>query len=148
MRLIVWSLAGLAGLAACAPLPPAIPVSRAQAALVGRPAAAASACMGLAPVQRSQGSVTLWSYPSPTATSAAPVALGDPATANFQYTPFDGNPLAGGFGESEGPAAPSGCIVNLTLDGGTVRAVTYVGPNGRLLRQDRECSELVRDCVR
>lgn len=148
-----WGLALVAVTAGCAPMPRSVSVEQARDALIGRPAASITACMGPAPVQRTRGSVVLLAYPSATATAAAPVTLADPASADFQYTPFGGDPLGGGLatsplGVSEGPAAPSGCIVDITLDGGVVRAVTYVGPNGHLLRQDRECSGLVRECLR
>jgi hypothetical protein len=145
-----WAL--VLAIGACAPLPPQISVTEARALLVGRPAGQIAACMGAAPIQRDRDGVTLWSYPSPSALASAPVALNDPATASQRYTPLAGDPAgmtAGmpGFGVIDGPAAPAGCLVNITLARGVARTVTYVGPNGHLSRQDPECSELVRACV-
>ncbi len=153
MRAIGFVMATVTGIAGCAAPQTPVPIEQARALMLGRPAAQIAACMGNPPVQRSRGTTTLWSYPSSTATRSAPPTLSDPAAATFQYTPLDGDPIGQGLGVgplgvSEGPAAPSGCIVNVTLDAGVVRAVTYVGPNGALLRQDRECSAIVRGCLR
>jgi hypothetical protein len=52
------------------------------------------------------------------------------------------------LGVGEGPIAPAGCIVNVVFDHGHVATVTYAGPNGRLLRQDPECTQVIQACVR
>ena len=153
MRTSCFIVATITAVAGCAAPATPVPIDQARALMLNRPAAQIAACMGDPPVQRSRGTVTLWSYPSPTATRSAPSTLSDPASATFQYAPLDGDPLGqglgvGALGVSEGPAAPSGCIVNVTLDSGVVRAVNFVGPNGALLRQDRECSAVVRGCLR
>jgi hypothetical protein len=48
---------------------------------------------------------------------------------------------------TDGRVAPSGCVVNVVLDQGAVRAATFVGPSGVLLRENPSCSAVVHGCI-
>lgn len=151
-RLLPLGMAMLVLGCAARPPAPSIPVAEARSRMIGLTQVQARACMGPPPLQRSHGTVVLWSYPSVTAASSGPI-ITDPASVTFHYTPFDGDPLGVSFGGDalgvgEGPAAPAGCMVDVVFDGGKVRVINYVGPNGTLLRQDPECSQLVQLCAK
>lgn len=152
---VVSVLAAMVGLAGCAARPsPPITIAQARASLIGLHPDEVRACLGSPPLQRDRGSITLWSYPSPVATTSMGPVFTDPASATFTYTPFSADPGESGtafgpaLGVSEGPVPPSGCIVNVVFDSGTARAVTFAGPGGGLLKQDPECSQVVRPCVK
>jgi hypothetical protein len=141
--LLLFSAAGL--VAGCATRAP-ITVQQARSAITGLPPDKVQACMGLPAAQKTEGSITLWSYASP-AGRRAMLVPSDPSHADFQYTPFSADPVGLGLGLSQGPAANAGCIVNVVFDRGIARAVTYVGPGGHLMVQNDECTPLVSACV-
>lgn len=141
---LVLTLAGC--VAAAAP----IPVTAVRSRLVGETPSQVAQCMGQAPIQRTQGSVTLWSYPAATPGGSADIVpLTDPAATNFMYAPLSGDELPNnGLGMTEGPVAPAPCMVNVVFDSGKVRAVTFVDPGGHLLRSGDACTGLVSACMR
>jgi hypothetical protein len=126
-----------------------IPVTAVRSRLAGETPSQVAECMGQPPIQRTRGSITLWSYPatSPAADNTV-VPLTDPGAADFVYAPLSGDELPNnGLGMTEGPVAPSSCMVNVVFDSGKVQTVTYVDPNGRLMRSGEACTSLVSACT-
>ncbi len=140
---LVLALAGC--VAAAAP----IPVTAVRGRLEGETPSQVAQCMGQPPIQRTRGSVTLWSYPaaSPAADNNL-VPLTDPGTIDFAYAPLSGDEFPNnGLGMTEGPVTPSSCMVNVVFDSGKVQTVTYVDPGGRLMRSGAACTGIVSACM-
>ena len=134
--------------ATCATTPaPSVPVATLRSVLVGKNQDQVTACLGQPPLRAMRGNVILWTYPSAPDQIAMTSIPVDPATDNFQYTPFAGAPPDVGFGASEGPVPPKACLINVAFDSGRVRAVTYVGPSGQLLSASPECSAIALSCL-
>src|SRR5947199_2733596 len=108
-------------LACCAPRPE-IPVSAVRAKLVGLAPNQVQACMGPPTTSRARGSTLLYTYSS---ADAQIVPVADPSSADFDYSPFSGDPQMPGLGSSGGPMSRTGCLVNIVMDGGRVRTVNF-----------------------
>lgn len=147
---------GLILMAGCAAQEKPVTVQQARAKLNGLGPDQVRACMGAPPISRSEGTVTLWSYPAPGANGASISTALDPASADFDYAPLSGDPGPWGQGGNQvsrvlgvehGPLAPASCVVNVVFDSARVRAVTYVDPKGQLMAQGPGCTSVISRCV-
>lgn len=99
----------------------------AQSSMIGLTTDEVLICMGPAANKASDGVAEVWSYPS-----------GD---NHFSVE------AAAGYGFVSGVDQIRYCVVNLTMVGGRVARVSYVGPTGGLLTPFEQCAFAVQNCV-
>ncbi len=109
-------------IAACA-IQRAQVASDAQSQMVGMTKEQILACMGPPTNKAAEGATEVWSYPS----------------GNGQTTVSYGSGFAN--------AAQRFCTVNVTMTGGRVSRMNYVGPTGGLLTPGEQCAFALQNCV-
>jgi outer membrane protein assembly factor BamE (lipoprotein component of BamABCDE complex) len=118
------------GLAGCA-IQRAQLANDAQSEMVGMTKEQVLSCMGPPANKAAEGATEVWSYPSGNGqTSVSTFATG-------------GGRFASGFGVAE----QRFCTINVTMNGGRVSRMNYVGPTGGLLTQGEQCAFAVQNCV-
>ena len=58
-----------------------------------------------------------------------------------------GKVSSGGFFSGDGSSRSRFCTVNVTMRGGAVAAMNYVGPTGGLLTPNEQCAFAVANCM-
>jgi hypothetical protein len=85
------------------------------------------ACMGPPANKAAEGATEVWSYPS--GNGRTDVAM------------------AGGRDWARGSSSQRFCTVNVTMAGGKVSRINYVGPTGGLLTAGEQCAFALQNCV-
>ena len=121
-----WRSTALAGLAfamtACTVQRSQI-ATEAQARMIGMPKEQLLACMGPPARKETVGATEVWSYDS-----------GDNATAS-------------GYGNGFAFSSTRHCTVNVTMNGGAVAVMNYLGPAGGLFSPNEQCAFAVATCI-
>jgi outer membrane protein assembly factor BamE (lipoprotein component of BamABCDE complex) len=113
-------------LAACA-IQRAQVANDAQSQMIGLTKEQVLACMGPPVNKATEGTTEVWSY----------------ASGNGQTDVA----LAGGRGWASGSSSQKYCTVNVTMAGGRVSRLNYVGPTGGLLTPGEQCAFALQNCV-
>lgn len=130
IRVCVAVTVGLA-LSACA-IQRAQLANDAQGQMVGLTKEQVLACMGPPASKAVEGVTEVWSYPS--------------GNGRTDVSTF-GSASRGGFFSGGGIAESRFCTVNVTMVGGHVSRMNYVGPTGGLLTPNEQCAFAVSNCV-
>ena len=136
-------------LAACTVAPPPPTQADAARAMTGMPAPAVASCMGRPSSVSRINNAAVWRYTSSGGSGAYTATPSDLTSVNFQYAPFAGAlPPDPAFQSAvAGPLMPQ-CTVRLTLEGGKVVAVGYLGPNETFVQDSSYCGDMVRRCMK
>ena len=135
-----WILAAAFLLAGCA-------VQRSQQAteareeMVGLSKEQVLACMGPPGQRMAEGATEVWSYASGNGHVSTLVNTSSNTTFNA------GNTSASSTGFGTAISSRRYCTVNVTIVGGRVQRVNYLGPTGGLLTQGEQCAYAVRACL-
>jgi hypothetical protein len=113
--------------------------NEAQATMVGMSKEQILACMGPPASKAAEGATEVWSYNSG---NGQTVGYGT-STANV----YGGRGYATGFGTSSLVTQQRFCTVNVTMVGGRVDRINYVGPTGGLITQGEQCAFAIDNCV-
>ena len=92
-------------------------------------------CMGAPAQKATEGKTEVWSY-----------ASGNGHTEEDASATYSGGVVGAISGQSV--TTRRYCVVNVVLDDGRVRRVTYSGPTGGLLTDGEQCGFAVRNCLR
>jgi outer membrane protein assembly factor BamE (lipoprotein component of BamABCDE complex) len=103
----------------------------AQAKMIGLTKEQVLACMGPPSSKAVEGATEVWSY------SSGNGRTGVAMTGNASHGSFVG----GGVAESRF------CTVNVTMIGGKVDRMNYIGPTGGLLSPNEQCAFAVANCM-
>jgi hypothetical protein len=121
----------------------AVVANDAQEQMVGLTKEQVLGCMGPPAAKAAEGATEVWSYASGNGqtttvgmSEANGIASGGPGYATGSAT---------GFGI--GTATRRFCTVNVTMTGGRVSRVNYVGPTGGLLTPGEQCAFAVENCT-
>ena len=125
---LVCALLGL--LAGCA-VQRAQLANDAQGQMIGFSKEQVLACMGPPINKAAEGTTEVWSYSS-----------GNGQT-NVSTFVSGGRGYASGFGTVQ----QRFCTINVTMTGGRVSRINYVGPTGGLLTQGEQCAFALQNCV-
>jgi hypothetical protein len=113
--------------------------NEAQATMVGMSKEQILACMGPPVTKAAEGATEVWSYNS-----------GNGHTEGFgtsSASVYGGHGYASGFGTSSLVTQQRFCTVNVTMVGGRVDRINYVGPTGGLITQGEQCAFAIDNCV-
>ena len=99
----------------------------AQTVMLGRTKEQVLACMGQPANKTAEGAAEVWSYRS-----------GDGSIEAKQST---------GEGWVPGARSQSSCTINMTMVGGRVTKMSYVGPTGELVMPNHQCAFALEDCI-
>jgi outer membrane protein assembly factor BamE (lipoprotein component of BamABCDE complex) len=99
----------------------------AQNKMIGMSKEQVFACMGPPATKATEGGTEVWSY----------------ASGNGQTDAV----VSGGRGFAVGVSAQRYCTVNVTMVGGRVSRMNYVGPTGGLLTPGEQCAFALQNCT-
>jgi len=131
MRPLALGLAIAVLLASCA-VQRAQVAQEAQGKMIGLSKEQVLACMGPPANKAAEGSTEVWSYQS-----------GDGTTISGGFAQYHGYGLASASSVSRNRF----CTVNVTMTGGRVSQINYLGPTGGLLTRGEQCAFAVERCA-
>jgi outer membrane protein assembly factor BamE (lipoprotein component of BamABCDE complex) len=101
--------------------------AEAQTTMIGMSKEQVLTCMGPPVTKASEGATEVWSYASGNAHTDVAVS--------------------GGRGWATGVSSQRYCTVNVTMTGGRVARLNYVGPTGGLLTPGEQCAFALQNCA-
>jgi hypothetical protein len=119
--------------------------------LVGLSKEQVLACMGPPGTRMAEGATEVWSYNSgdgrttTVATATAVTDVNGSASRFGNTTDLSATATSSGFGTAV--TRQRGGTVNVTMTGGRVARVNYLGPTGGLLTPGEQCAYAVQACV-
>jgi outer membrane protein assembly factor BamE (lipoprotein component of BamABCDE complex) len=108
----------------------------AKAQMIGMSKEQVLSCAGIPTQKAAEGQLELWSYVSGNGYTNTAVS----ANVN-SYSGYTN-------GTAEGISTRRYCVVNIAMEDGRVKQVTYAGPTGGLLTAGEQCAFAVRNCLR
>lgn len=105
--------------------------SDAQTEMIGLSKEQVLACMGPPANKATEGTTEVWSY----------------ASGNGQTTVSTFGTAGRGYATGFGVAEQRFCTINVTMTGGRVSRLNYVGPTGGLLTAGEQCAFALQNCV-
>jgi len=136
-----WGILAAAFLLAGCAVQRAHQATEAREQLVGLSKEQILACMGPPGQRMAEGATEVWSYASGNGHISTLVNT----SSNTTFHGGTSSASSTGFGTAI--SSRRYCTVNVTIVGGKVQRVNYLGPTGGLLTQGEQCAYAVKECL-